>query len=1120
MKTLTLLQNVALFLAAGVVAVQAVPTANPDTGNVQADQLLTVNSPGVLGNDTGTGTLSVNGNAPQQSYSFAGFTFDQLSTPNVATLLGASTLEGGAIITALPTTATAGIVGFPSSTVGFDSSLALGRLAFGGTGARALNLPAGNDGTTARSGIELSWNNGITLTNLTGSDFVVYESGSSGVPEAFMVQVHDAVANTWSIWIYHPATASGTVTGGVLFATTFELSDFGIAVNDRIDRIRIVNMTNKDRMVSSSRDGQVIPEDNGTTSAFTPDPGTLAGFESYGNSTFDPDPLYVGILHPMSPGQPAFDANSAMGATVNVNPDGSYTYDPRSVLAFRQLPAGSTVDDTFNYTVQDDNGLATGTVTITVTGVNNPPVATDDSYQANENSVLTVLAINGLLANDTDVDTGATLNVTNFTAVSAQGAIVSVNADGSFTYDPTAAASIQALAFGETLVDSFNYTVGDGAAGSDTATVFITVSGRNDAPTANPDSYTTPANQMLTITAPGVLGNDTDPDGSDVLTVRGPGQQLYTFATITFDQGGTPNTLTTLAPGTYDGAVIDAEPNATTTPRGGFPDDTTGFIGAYSFGRLLESSSGSTVSGINLPLGDAGTSFRSGVELTWNNGLNLTNIAGNDFVIYESGSANAPEAYMVQVHDTDANTWSRWVYVPASQVAAYGVAGEFLFATVFELDDFGLTANARIDSFRVANLIAADRIENGTRFVIPGDNGATSTTLPDPGPLASFPSYGASTFDPDPVYLGVLHQLVPTQPAYDSVSALGATVVVNEDGSFTYDPTTSPTLMALALGSSTNDTFTYYAYDGVDGFSQGTVTVTVNGVNMPPTVSITFPTNNSTFITPASFTMTADAADADGTVTQVEFRETNLGSLAIDTTTPYSVDLSNLPAGNYTFTAIATDNSGTSTTSSPVNITVLANPPITATSAVDSSSVIFRQSGLMSQTVTVNNPSPIPIQAVRLTIQNLQAGIVVYNASGTNGLSQPYVQHNFPVPAGGSVTFFIEYYVPDRVTIPAPTFLAELVPVSAPINPAGTVQSILRNPPVVLVDGSVLIDFATLANRTYYIQYSADMATWTTVVPAVIGTGSTRQWIDNGPPKTESHPSTAGARFYRVLLVP
>ena len=1120
MRTLTLLHTIGVAMVVGALAGHAAPTASPDTGNTQADQLLSVSSPGVLSNDSGNGTLSVNGNSPQQNYSFAGFTFDQLSTPNVLTLIPAGTLEGGAVITGVPTTGTSGITGFPSSTVGFDSSLCLGRLALGGTGARALNLPAGNNGSTARSGVELSWNNGLSLTNLTGNDFVIYESGSTGVPEAFMVQVHDADANTWSIWVYHPASASAAVTGGVLFATPFNLDDFGLAANARIDRIRLVNMTDEDRMVSSTGDGQVIPEDGGATSSFTANPGTLAEFETYGVSTLDPDPLYVGILHPMSPGQPAFDANSALGATVNVNTDGSYTYDPRNVLSLRQLPAGSSVQDTFNYTVQDNDGFTTGTVTITVTGVNNAPVAADDTYQTAENNILTISLAEGVLANDTDIDTGTTLTVSTADALSVQGAVVTVNADGSFVYNPTAAANIQALAVGETLVDSFNYTITDGEGGTDTATVFITVIGRNNPPNAVADSYSTAANQPLIVAASGVLGNDTDPDASDVLSVRAPGQQLYTFAGITFDQAGTPNTLTTLAAGTYSGAVMDAEPNATTTPRGGFPDDATGFIGAYSLGRLLESSAGSTVSGINLPLGDAGAAFRSGVEISWGNGLSLTNLAGNDFVIYESGSENAPEAYMVQVHNADLDVWSRWVYVPASSVAPYGVAGEFLFATVFELDDFGISSNGRIDRFRIANLIAADRMESGTRFVLPGDNDATSTILPDPGPLASYLAYGNSTFDPDPVYLGVLHKLVPTQPAYDSVSALGATVVVNSDGSFSYDPTTSAALMSLPLNVTTNDTFKYFAYDGVDGFSQGTVTVTVTGVNMPPTVAITFPTNNSTFITPASFTLTADAADADGTIAQVEFREATLGSLATDLTAPYTVDLSALPAGTYTFTAIATDNSGTSTTSSPVNITVLANPPIGVVSAVDSSSVIFRQSGLMSQTVTVNNPSPIPIAAVRVTVQGLPAGIVVYNASGTNGLSQPYVQYDSPVPAGGSVTFFLEYYVPDRVTIPAPTFLAELVPVAAPLNPTGTVQSILRNPPVVLVDGSVLIDYATVSGGTYYIQYSADMTTWNTVFPAQIGTGSTRQWIDNGPPKTEAHPSTVGTRFYRIIRVP
>ena len=88
-----------------------------------------------------------------------------------------------------------------------------------------------------------------------------------------------------------------------------------------------------------------------------------------------------------------------------------------------------------------------------------------------------------MLTNDTDPDSGDGLTVTAFDATSVQGATVTVAADGSYTYDPTAAAALQALAVGVTVDDSFTYTMSDGNGGSDTATVTITVTGVNDAPT-------------------------------------------------------------------------------------------------------------------------------------------------------------------------------------------------------------------------------------------------------------------------------------------------------------------------------------------------------------------------------------------------------------------------------------------------------------------------------------------------------------------------------------------------------------------------------------------------------------------------------------------------------------
>jgi beta-glucanase (GH16 family) len=93
-------------------------------------------------------------------------------------------------------------------------------------------------------------------------------------------------------------------------------------------------------------------------------------------------------------------------------------------------------------------------------------------------------------------------------------------------------------------------------------------------------------------------------------------------------------------------------------------------------------------------------------------------------------------------------------------------------------------------------------------------------------------------------------------------------------------------------------------------------------VNAAPSVSITSPTNNSTFAPNASITINATAADADGTVSQVDFYNgTTL--IGTDNSSPYSYTWPSVPVGNYVLTAKATDNSGAMTTSSAVNVNVI-----------------------------------------------------------------------------------------------------------------------------------------------------------------------------------------------------
>ena len=92
-------------------------------------------------------------------------------------------------------------------------------------------------------------------------------------------------------------------------------------------------------------------------------------------------------------------------------------------------------------------------------------------------------------------------------------------------------------------------------------------------------------------------------------------------------------------------------------------------------------------------------------------------------------------------------------------------------------------------------------------------------------------------------------------------------------------------------------------------------------VNRAPSVGISSPANGATFTAPVNITLIATASDSDGSVNRVEFFHgtTNLHEA---TTAPYTYTWPNVAAGNYSFTARATDNQGATTTSMPVTVTV------------------------------------------------------------------------------------------------------------------------------------------------------------------------------------------------------
>jgi len=116
-------------------------------------------------------------------------------------------------------------------------------------------------------------------------------------------------------------------------------------------------------------------------------------------------------------------------------------------------------------------------------------------------------------------------------------------------------------------------------------------------------------------------------------------------------------------------------------------------------------------------------------------------------------------------------------------------------------------------------------------------------------------------------------------------------------------------------------TYEWYATasDGAVVTSGTSSTFTTQAANQPPTVAITSPTTNSS-VGP-NFAINATAADSDGTVAKVEFYDgsTLLGS---DTISPYSYVWTGASLGSHVLSAVATDNSGATTTSAVVNVTI------------------------------------------------------------------------------------------------------------------------------------------------------------------------------------------------------
>ncbi|MUM77922.1 tandem-95 repeat protein, partial [Pseudodesulfovibrio sp. F-1] len=150
---------------------------------------------------------------------------------------------------------------------------------------------------------------------------------------------------------------------------------------------------------------------------------------------------------------------------------GTYTFDASS---YDYLTEGETHVLKIGYSVSDGDLTDTATLTITVNGTNDAPVAVDDTAALKEKATIT----GSVADNDYDVDNTAEELTYSLTDPDSAPAGLTFNADGTYTFD---ASSYDYLTEGETHVLKIGYSVSDGDL-TDTATLTITVNGVNDAP--------------------------------------------------------------------------------------------------------------------------------------------------------------------------------------------------------------------------------------------------------------------------------------------------------------------------------------------------------------------------------------------------------------------------------------------------------------------------------------------------------------------------------------------------------------------------------------------------------------------------------------------------------------
>ncbi|MFK8111487.1 MAG: Ig-like domain-containing protein [Rubripirellula sp.] len=300
--------------------------------------------------------------------------------------------------------------------------------------------------------------------------------------------------------------------------------------------------------------------------------------------------------------------------------------------------ADANGNDSIVYTATNAGGSDTGTISLTITAVNDDPVAGADNFSTQEGVAL-VITTAQLLSNDTDVD-GDNLTVSAVGNPTNAGSTTSLSGSN-VTYTPAAGITS----------DSFQYTVSDGNGGTDTATVSITVTPDGTVTAvANNGSLTTNQDVAATLDL-STLISGTAPITLMVTTNGNQGSASISGTTLTYtpNQGATGSdsiVYTATNSGGSDTGTISVTINAVNVITAGDGSLSTTEDNSASI-DLASLVSGATNPTITISTnGSIGNAVLSGTTLTYTPNANAN---GSDTIVYTASSGGDSDSGTISV---------------------------------------------------------------------------------------------------------------------------------------------------------------------------------------------------------------------------------------------------------------------------------------------------------------------------------------------------------------------------------------------------------------------------------------------------------------------------------------